>query len=264
MESKKIFWKIGKIALIVTAFAVTLGFAAHRQAVRPCTGLVINVHDSTGTGFIDRNDILQIIQNKFGTLEGIPVASINISLLEKIINNNPFVREAEVFSTVDGKVNIEVKQRIPVLRVINSENESFYVDCDGVFMPPSEKFTARVPVANGYIFDRLIENRVRNFSGNDSNVVKTKVEQLFNIIQYTGKSTFWTNETEQLYVNANGDIELIPRVGDHTILLGSDENLEDKFTNLYAFYKTKLSSGGWNNYSVINVKYKDQVVCTKK
>src|SRR6188768_2221153 len=117
MESKVMFKKIGKIALIAIAFMVSLGFASHKQSVMPCSGVIINVHDSSGTGFVDSNDIMQIIQNKFGALEDKPIASINISLLEKIINTNPFVRCAEVFSTVDGKVNIEVKQRIPVLRV---------------------------------------------------------------------------------------------------------------------------------------------------
>jgi cell division protein FtsQ len=230
MESKKMFKTIGKAALIIVAFAVSLGFASHRQSVMPCSGVIINVDDSSGTGFVDRNDILQIIQNKFGALEGQPLASINIALLEKIINANPFIRRAEVFSTVDGKVNIEVKQRIPVLRVINNKNESFYVDCDGVFMPPSEKFTARVPVANGFIYDRLIENKVRFFSSTDSTTVKTKVEQLFNIIQYTSTNKFWNDEIEQLYVNANGEIEMVPRVGDHTVILSDDTNIEEKFT----------------------------------
>lgn len=258
------FWRIGKVTLITLAFIASLGFASHRQSVMPCSGVIINIHDSSGTGFIDRNDIALIIQNKFGKLENNPVASINISLLEKIINTNPFVRGAEVFSTVDGKVNIEVKQRIPVLRVINHNNESFYVDCDGVFMPPSDKFTPRVPVANGFIVDRQIENRVRFFSNADSSSVKTKVEQLFNIIQFTNKSKFWNDAIEQLYVNANGEIELIPRVGDHTILIGDDSRLEEKFTNLYAFYSEQVKRGGWNQYSIINLKYKDQVVCTKK
>jgi len=264
MESKKVFWKIAKLALITIAFIASFGFASHRQAVMPCSGVNINVNDSSGTGFVDRIDIAQIIQNKFGRLEGKPISSINISLLEKIINTNPFIRRAEVFSTIDGKVNIEVKQRIPVLRVINYKNESFYVDCDGVFMPPSDKFTARVPVANGFIYDSQIENRVRFFSNADSTSVKTKTEQLFSIIQYTNKSSFWSNTVEQLYVNANGEIEMIPRVGDHSVVLGDDTKIEEKFSMLMAFYKEKLNTGGWNQYSRINLKYKDQVVCTKK
>ena len=93
-------------------------------------------------------------------MKGKTLSSINITLLEKIINKNPFVADAEVFSTIDGKINIEVKQRRPVVRIVNFKDESFYIDDQGVFMPLSEKYTARVPVANGYIFDRESERKV--------------------------------------------------------------------------------------------------------
>lgn len=264
MESKKLLINLSKVTLIVISFIASLGFASHKQSVMPCSGVIINVQDSTGNGFVDRNDITQIIKNKFGTLEGRSIASINISLLEKIINTNPFISDAEVFSTVDGKINIEVKQRTPVLRVINNKNESFYVDDAGVFMPPSEKFTARVPVATGYIFDRQIENNIRFFSNTDTTITKTKIEQLFNIITYSSKNDFWNDEIEQLYVNVNGEIEMIPRVGDHTVVIGDDENLDDKFSRLLVFYREGLKRKGWNHYSIVNLKYKDQVVCTKK
>ena len=141
-------------------------------------------------------------------------------MLEKIINTNPFIYDAEVFSTIDGKLNIDVKQRIPVLRVINYKNESFYIDKEGVFMPLSEKFTARVPVANGFIYDRETEKKVRVYDDAeslDTSFSKSKSEQLFHIISFANNNEFWNAEVEQLYVNAEGDIEMIPRVGNHTV-----------------------------------------------
>ena len=253
--------------LIVVAFIVSVGFASHKQSEMPCSGIFITIRDSLGTGFVVEDDIRQVILNKFGSLEGKPVSSINISLLEKIINTNPFIYDAEVFSTIDGNLNIEVKQRVPVLRVINFNNESFYIDKDGVFMPPSEKFTSRVPVANGYIFDRESEKKVRVFDDTkspDTILVKSKIEQLFHILCYTNKSEFWNAAVQQFYINENGEIEMISRVGNNSIILGDDRFLEEKFNKLFAFYQEGLSKNGWNTYSKISLKYKDQVVCTKK
>ena len=65
-------------------------------------------------------------------------------------------------------------------------------------------------------------------------------------------------------MNANGDMELVPRVGDHTILIGDDQQIHEKFEKLFLFYMEGLNKAGWNKYKVINLKYKDQVVCTKK
>lgn len=267
MDSKRLFFKITLSVIVVVAFLISVGFASHKQSEMPCTGLKITIFDSLGSGFVEVADVRQIIQNKYGALEGQSLSSINISLLEKIINTNPFIYDAEVFSTIDGKVNIEVKQRIPVLRVINYKNESFYVDKDGVFMPPSDKFTARVPVANGFIFDREVEKKVRPAATGittDTSIKKTKIEQLFNIITYTNKSEFWNADVQQLFVNAEGEIEMIPRVGNHSVILGDDSDLENKFTKLFVFYSEGLNKKGWNKYSTINLKYKDQVVCTKK
>ena len=267
MNSRRILIRLIVSSLIVVAFIVTVGFASHKQAEMPCTGIYINIHDSSGIGFVEENDVRQMIQNKIGSPIGKSLSSINISLLEKIINTNPFIYDAEVFSTVDGKVNIDVKQRIPVLRVINYNNESFYIDNHGVFMPPSDKFTARVPVASGFIFDKESEKKVRVYTEDeikDTTLTRTKIEQLFHIINYTNQNSFWNAMVQQLYVNAQGEIEMIPRIGNHTVVIGNDMFLEEKFKKLLVFYREGLSKKGWDKYSIINLKFKDQVVCTKK
>ena len=267
MESRRLIFRIVVSCLIVIGFIISVGFASHKQSEMPCSGIAITVEDGPGCGFVDESEINQIIQNKFGVLQGKSLSSINISMLEKIINTNPFIYDAEVFSTIDGKLNIDVKQRIPVLRVINYKNESFYIDKEGVFMPSSEKYTARVPVANGFIYDRETEKNVRVYNDPeslDTSFYRTKAEQLFHIISFTNNSEFWNAEIQQLYVNAEGDIEMIPRVGNHIVILGDDKNLDEKFTKLLAFYHDGLNKKGWNKYSSVNLKYKDQVVCTKK
>src|SRR4029079_5925145 len=127
----------------------------------PCKEVEIHVDDSLGNSFVQQDDIAQVIEEKFGKLEGKLLSSINISLLEKIIDANPFVLKAQVFSTVDGKLVVEVKQRTPIVRVINNFNESFYIDENGILMPMSDAFTAHVPVANGNIYNRETEQRIR-------------------------------------------------------------------------------------------------------
>jgi cell division protein FtsQ len=151
--------------------------------------------------------------------------------------------------------------------VINYNNESFYVDSEGQFMPLSEKYTARVPVASGYIFDRESGIRLRKFDNdqiNDTSIAKTKIEHLFHVISYTDTSEFWRSVVQQLYVNVNGEIEMIPRIGNHSVILGDAVSLDEKFSKLLIFYKEGINKKGWNKYQTVNLKYKNQVVCTKK
>jgi cell division protein FtsQ len=84
-------------------------------------------------------------------------------------------------------------------------------------------------------------------------------------VTYTSNNEFWNATVQQLYVNANGEIEFIPRIGNHTVILGDDQLLESKFNKLLLFYQEGMNKkGGWNQYSTINLKFKNQVVCTKK
>jgi cell division protein FtsQ len=258
--------RISLRVLVVCGFLASVGFTEHRRNEMLCREIVINVDDSLGNSFVEQRDIAQLILDKFGVLKGKTLQSINISLLEKIIDGNPFVLKAQVFSTVDGKLVVDVKQRTPVVRVINTLNESFYIDDMGMLMPLSDKFSAHVPVANGNIFNRETEQRIRRITQNelnDTSFSPTLLEKIFMVGDYVRTHDFWNAQIEQIYVNALGEMELIPRVGNQIILFGDEKEMDAKFSKLFTFYKDGLSKTGWNQYKTINVTFKDQVVCSK-
>ena len=263
---RKRIMRISAYVIVVVAFLVTLGFAERGQKSMPCTAVQVVIKDTMGHNFVEEHEILELVNNKFGSLKGKPLSSINISLLEKIINTNPFIADAEVFSTIDGKINIEVKQRTPIVRIVNQKDESFYIDDQGVFMPLSSTYTARVTVANGFIFDTESERRVTVYDGEkrDTAIKLSRIDEIFHVADYIYRHEFWSAQIEQLYINVNGDIELIPRVGSQNIILGSSEGLEKKLNKLFLFYHEGLNKTGWNKYKTINLKYEGQVVCTKK
>ncbi len=273
IDLKKVF-RITGWCLVIAGFVITVGFTESKQKGMLCTEVDISIRDLNNQAFVEKSDVLQMIHDKFGVLEGKSLNTINISLLENIINNNPFVSHAEVFSTIDGKLNIEVIPRNPIIRIVNYFNESFYIDDQGVFMPLSEKYSASVPVVNGFILDMESVHKVRVFDKKeeaDTSVHPMMVEKVFMLADYLRHHEFWNAQVEQIYVNAEGDMELIPRVGNHTIVFGDvsvgeagEKEMEERFTKLFLFYKEGLSKQGWNKYSIVNLKYKDQVVCTKK
>jgi cell division protein FtsQ len=263
----KKFFRVTLWVLIGITFIVSVSFSDSKRSEMLCSEVQIFLMDTMGHSFVERNDIEEIITGKFGNPQGKPLHSINISLLEKIINNNPFVSTAQVFSTIDGKLVIEVEQRNPVVRIINNNNESFYMDDEGVFMPLSDNYTARVPVANGNIFNRETEHKIRNVSdvlNSDTSFHATMPENIFRITDYIHHHEFWNAQIVQMYVNADGEFELVPLVGNQIIIFGDAVDIDEKFEKLFTFYKEGLNKTGWNQYASINLKFKDQVVCTKK
>jgi cell division protein FtsQ len=92
---------------------------------------------------------------------------------------------------------------------------------------------------------------------------KPVLEQVYEVAGFIQKDGFWSSQIEQIYVNEKFEIELVPRVGNHTILLGNSEDLENKMGNLLRFYQDGASKLGWQSYSKLNLKFANQVVCTK-
>jgi len=252
-------WSLCALALIIS-----LGFSDHAQEMQQCQGLRIKIADQTGHYFIEPRDVVEVLNSKAVKVKGSHMKDINTGLLEKIVYSNPFIGKAEVYSTIDGFVNIDVWQRNPVIRIVNHENEHFYIDDQGEFMPVTDKYSCPVVVASGYIFDDYEERSLKYaVPFVKDTTVQPVLKQLNQIALFLKKNEFWDSQIEQLYVNEKSEIELIPRVGDHNILIGSTVLLEEKMNNLLVFYQEGISKAGWENYSDINLKFKDQVICTK-
>lgn len=242
-----------------------LGFVENRQSDRFCSGLDIYIDRSNGNFFVNEEDIFSMVYHEADTIIGKKLIDIDSERLEYKINNHPSVENTEVFKTIDGRLVVEVAQRTPIVRIFAYNGDSYYIDSTGRIMPPSGEYTARVMVASGYIFDNFIEiNHLNARELSDSLEVKTLVDDIFELAEYIRKDELWLAQIEQLYVNKDFEVELIPRVGNHRIVFGDATAIDEKFNKLKIFYRKGLNKTGWNEYSEINLKYANQVVCTKR
>lgn len=259
---------IGTWVLLVSGLFIALGFVDKEQAIQRCKEPVINVERDSVTNFVDRDDIMNLLRERGDSINGQAMSSVDVAELEKVLNSHVAIADAEVYMSVDGEVNIEVKQRKPVVRIFNSDNESYYIDEEGWLMPLSEKYTARVLVVNGYINEPYAKRYMFSIEDIERDSIagtSSMLDDIFRLAIFIRSNAFWNAQVEQVYVNRENELELIPKVGNHRILIGDASSLEDKFNKLRIFYEEGLvPTGWWSNYSVINLKFKDQVVCTKK
>jgi cell division protein FtsQ len=201
-------------------------------------------------------------------VQGKRYEKVNIPSLENTLNQMPAIENAEVSVALNGEVVIRIKEREPLIRVITAHQESYYIDRTGKLMPLSDRYTANVLIATGNIYDRYAWRYKLNISDikKDSLLVKKSLlDDLYDLAAYIDKDPFFKEQVEQVYINEQGDIELVPKIGDQRIIFGNTQYIEKKFKKLKLFYTEGLNkTDGWNLYSVINLKYKDQVVCTRK
>lgn len=231
-----------------------MGFVEAKKHTIKCTNVKILIPGADN--FIEREEIDAILKQNQGQLIGRYLEGINLNGIEKNMIANPYIELAKVYADMDGVIHIQIKQRQPVLRVINAGNQDYYIDKNGLKMPVSPNFTANVLVANG--------NIPEHFSGR-VDTLKTQIgADLYKIALFVKKDTLWDAQIEQLFVSTDNDIELIPRVGNQRIILGNADSLDVKMNNLMVFYKKAMPKVGWDTYKNINIKYTNQVVCEKR
>ena len=254
---KKINWKSVLYVFIwvkcLTALIVLMSFIEVKKHDLSCKDVKVLIPGSRS--FIDRAQIDSILLAQQGPLVGRWLNKINIHQLETTLKANPFIEMARIYADMDGVIHVQIEQREPVLRILNLTNQDFYIDRNGFKIPTSPNFTAAVLVASGFILEY--------FSGR-VDILKTSIAyDLYATALFIRKDTLWNDQIEQLYVNAQNEIEMVPRVGNHKIILGDADSLQVKFRNLLVFYKEALPKVGWDAYKTINLKYANQIVCEK-
>lgn len=262
--------KILKISLWVLLAVVVIGgliFAkiSHQQKV--CKSLQITIDYNDSEVFLSEDEVKSYLIKKNDSIVGKTISEINENLIESTLNDNPYVYSAEVFVGFNADVNINLIQRKPLVRIFNKQNQQFYLDDKGVKMPVKQGVPARVVVANGNIssvYTPFISS-VSSQRSDTSNLIKdTVLFSVFKIAEYLSNNEFFKAQIEEIFVNEQKEIELFTKLGDQTILFGGVDNLEDKFSKLKVLYKEGFNKTGWDKYSIINLKYNNQVVCTKR
>lgn len=260
--AKIVSWSLSIIVLIVL-----LAFSSKDNETVPLKEIVVKINTTEGNFFIAKEEIEEAIYDIGYQLELNAVNAVDVQELEAYFDKDPSIEKAEVYTSLDGKLTVDIEQRNPVLRVFTETGESYYVDENGWLMPLSDSYSSRVIMANGNIQAPYNLNYPYNIS--DKKLIKDikgqqQLHALYQLAKHINESKFWNAQINQIYWNKEGDLELIPRVGNHRIIIGDESRLDKKLTKLMAFYKEGLNKTGWNDYSVINLKYKNQVVCTKK
>jgi cell division protein FtsQ len=82
------------------------------------------------------------------------------------------------------------------------------------------------------------------------------------IVKYVERDSFWNSQITQISVTQDLGFELVPVLGTHKIVFGDTTRMEEKFINLFAFYKKVLNRIGWEKYENVDVRFKDQVVAS--
>lgn len=235
------------VAVVVIGYLIfSASYFRESSRARICERFEVVIRDSNLTRFVETQDVINLVKRYKLYPVGKTFGEINTLAIRDTILTNRLVESAEVFITADGSIVASIHQRQPVLRVISDAKGSFYVDKDRRIMPVSSNFAVYVPIATGAIDEEYAQN------------------DLYDFAMFLHHNPDWDAWIEQIVVQDDNEVALIPRVGDFRIIMGSLEDYPAKLAKFALFVEEGLNVVGWNRYTGINLKYENQVVGIKK
>ena len=242
-----ILWSITIILIFIS-----LAFSVKQNRQLKCAGVKIDITDSIQRKFLRSSDIRQWVNRNHPSIFGKPLCSVNLRKIEDGLRKLQSIEDVAVYTNVYddgvkifGALVVKIKQRNPVFRVTGS-GRAFYMDKLGKVIDWSPRYTPRVLIVGGIVSPEYARKK------------------LLPLINFINSDNFWSSQIDQIYVNAVGELSMIPRVGEQIILFGEPEDFQIKFRNLRALYTEGFKNGGWSIYKSINVEFRNQIVCTKK
>lgn len=186
--------------------------------------------------------------------------------IESFLMQNPYIEQAQVYQTLKGVLNIDIKQREPIVRIYTLRNKEYYIDKLGKVILIDDNQLTDVVVASGNVdvnnpnLDKNLDTiDIENKKGFDKTL-----SNIYYIAQKLASDSILNYQIDQIYVPAKGNYELIPKIGNYIIRIGENKDLEEELIKLRYLYKEAFSRNGWDNYSFVDLRFRHQVVCTKK
>ncbi len=238
----RVNWNYLKIFALLLLVVFLYAFSSTRNLQRAISQPSIKFMGEN-TLFITHETVSKLLIQNNQKVTSVPKEILDLNGLETALNSNPMIKHAEVYVAVNGDITVEIIQKKPIARVNSSV--SYYIDDQGSIMPLSTNYTARVPLVTGII-------------------KKNDLNHVFKVAKKVQEDEFLTKHVVEIHQIGSNDISLKLRQYDFYVSLGNTRELDKKINNLKAFYQKALKDKTLNSYSNVNLRFGNQVVCTKK
>lgn len=248
--------KISRLIMPVVAGIIliaAIGFVENRQLDKTCLEIVIDVDSHLDNYFVGKEEVLfSITQGGSRNLLGAWWRDINLKSIEKELLTHKFIRKADVYKDLEGRLLVDVYQQVPIARITPKDGPHAYVSSEGEILPVSDNFTARVLVVGGELAGQLMQADLPD---------SPYGAKVFRLLKYIDNDPFWKAQIAGLEIGKEGDILFHPQITRQVVDFGKADNIDIKFRKLDIFYSEILPRKGWNHYSKVNLKYHNQIVC---
>ena len=227
-------------------YATWMTVWAHREADRHvCEGIDIYVSGNKALDSIIRRGVSLRLNDYPEKIVGTGLNNIDTNKLKKYLSSMSNFESVDCMITSGGRLRIEVVPLVPVMRVF-SHGKSYYINKVGKHIESNAEFFTEAPIVSG------------NFSKNFT------PKEVIPLVRHIEKDPMLKNLVSMIVATDSYNLLLVPRMYGHIINFGDTTRLDEKTRALSLFYKKVMPHKGWMEYDTISVKFRDQIVATRR
>lgn len=235
-------WINLRLLLMIGLVLFLYSFTSKRNEARKTKKTIVEFVNKEAI-FISYEAVNKLLIENGEQLKTIGKDKVVLNKLEKMLNEHDMIQKSEVFVSIDGVLKAMVTQRTPIARIF-SEEGSFYIDSKGNRMPLSGIQTARLPIVLGKISE---ENE----------------KEMYDLLWFIYNDDFLKKNITGIEILPSGSLRMTNRNYNYNIEFGKTVEVERKFDNYKAFFQKAVHDTLIDTYKTINLKFTQQVVCTK-
>ena len=237
------FLKISGWVLTIAAIACLWYFTHKEHVDHPLKGVELNLVSAYEHGFIDKNVEYQKIMRICDTTHNTDITMIPVDSVRNYIKSIPWATYTDANITFDENMMVNIVECEPIMRIFTKDGRSVYLDEDGNIYPEKAGYTAHLLIGSG-------------------NISKKDLPKVFKVMKSVLKNTYTRCCVKQVYFDGK-NYELVMNNVDMKVVLGDDDDVDEKLMNMQYFFEQMQGSPELKNYSKINFNFENQVVCTK-
>ncbi len=241
----KVILKWGCLVLLLSYVILTAAWSQDEASRHVCRKINVYVDAAPPLDSIVRNGVIEELKHYPGKIMGVPINQIDTRGINRYLGALNTFETVNSMVSASGELRIDVMPMIPVMRVFVGD-KSFYINKDGKHIASNAEFFNDVPVVSGR-FTR-----------------KFQPSHVLPLVRFIRNDETMHELTSMIEARDSHNLLIIPKIAGHVINFGDTTRLEAKRNALRLFYRKVLPYKGWDEYDTISVKYRGQIVATRR
>ena len=243
---------------VITAAALIVLFVYARENYLNTPLKGIQLVPESDSGFVRRSVLHQEIEQQCGQSK---IGTVDMIKIQKHLNANPWIESNSAYIDLNGNLNVNFREYEPQFRVFGKNGQSVYVTDEGIVMPSCSNYTPYVLIASGNF---ELDNDSTTYTLCDTLERDRNILDALHWFKAIKANPFIGNCVGQLYCNSKNQFELTVKGLDARVIIGDTCLAADKLYRLEIFMKQRINRPETHSMKIINLNYKNQIVCTKR